>query len=630
MKRSLFVVTVILSMFICLQLWGCNKPEKPNETKSNESQESIVESSESKIESKEENKPSSLGSSFTSLKDVIKAIDSDAEILIEKVGDQYDSLEAVIGDDIGKYKDNYTLITGLYESIDSHMKVFQEQLDINIEEYFRLMLELHSGDNKSIDKALDDFYDKVYSGTLDDLYDEIYSGILDDVFDDYFSGLLSDAYNSLPQDEWSDIRLKFQNEWSAASSAFHQDWSDARTRVLTFWSSIRSGVKKTYDYDTLINEARAAADEKQKELDAERQKEAERDALREKAVKTEVRYEIRDGKAYVVGSSGSGNEISISSSYQGKDVVGIDAAAFKDCKDLWFVTIWADIESIGDYAFANCTALLEISIPSDTTEIGAHAFENCTSLDELYIWGSPTIGDYAFAKCIGISEVSISSGTKSVGAHAYEGCTGVKELYIWGVDEIGAYAFAGCTGITELSIPSDVQVVRTHAFDGCSELETVYVWGDTIIEKHAFDNCPKLSKRPAESEIQASQETNPSEIQPDDEPGTVFEPQDVSDETIESIKTYGDYLTMYRMVLNDYYANYEQTVKGTPLYNESTFKSIKDCYDKAFEQQEKAYGNMKNAPLVGKEDLVDFLKSTRDDLRASVESIKETLKSLGY
>ena len=41
----------------------------------------------------------------------------------------------------------------------------------------------------------------------------------------------------------------------------------------------------------------------------------------------------------------------------------------------------------------------------------------------------------------------------------------------------------------------------------------------------------------------------------------VFDPQDVSDETIESIETYGDYLIMYEMIIDDYYANLEDTLK---------------------------------------------------------------------
>ena len=88
---------------------------------------------------------------------------------------------------------------------------------------------------------------------------------------------------------------------------------------------------------------------------------------------------------------------------------------------------------------------------------------------------------------------------------------------------------------------------------------------------------------------------------------TDFDPQDVSDETIESIQTYGDYLVMYQKIIDDYLVNYENVFKNTVIYDEATFQEMRDQMEEAFKEQEKEYGAMRNAPIVGKDELVDYL-----------------------
>ena len=125
------------------------------------------------------------------------------------------------------------------------------------------------------------------------------------------------------------------------------------------------------------------------------------------------------------------------------------------------------------------------------------------------------------------------------------------------------------------------------------------------------------------SEENESEETDSDEA---DASERVFEPQDVSDESIESIETYGDYLIMYEMIIDDYYSNLEDTLKGTILYDEATFKQMRDELDEEFAKQEEEYGEMKDMKIVGKESLVQFLKDYRDSLQEVVNTYDETLE----
>ena len=85
---------------------------------------------------------------------------------------------------------------------------------------------------------------------------------------------------------------------------------------------------------------------------------------------------------------------------------------------------------------------------------------------------------------------------------------------------------------------------------------------------------------------------------------------------------------MCKMILEDYYANYEEAVKGTVLYDEATFQQMKDEMNKQFEMQEEEYGDLKDKKIVGKDSVVQFLKDYRDSLQEMVDNYKEAVSSL--
>ena len=104
-----------------------------------------------------------------------------------------------------------------------------------------------------------------------------------------------------------------------------------------------------------------------------------------------------------------------------------------------------------------------------------------------------------------------------------------------------------------------------------------------------------------------------------------FNPQDVSDETIESIKTYEDYLTMYEKIVDNYYTEADEAFKGTALEDSASIQELKDSTKKEMEEQKKQYGPLKKAPIQGKEEIIKFLKEYRDSLHDQVEQWKANL-----
>ena len=106
---------------------------------------------------------------------------------------------------------------------------------------------------------------------------------------------------------------------------------------------------------------------------------------------------------------------------------------------------------------------------------------------------------------------------------------------------------------------------------------------------------------------------------------SAFNPQDVSDTTIESIKTYEDYLIMNEKIIDNYYTEADEAFKGTVLEDSAAIQELKDSTKKEMEDLKKQYGPLKKAPIQGKEEVIKTLKDYRDNLHEQVEQWKASL-----
>ena len=104
-----------------------------------------------------------------------------------------------------------------------------------------------------------------------------------------------------------------------------------------------------------------------------------------------------------------------------------------------------------------------------------------------------------------------------------------------------------------------------------------------------------------------------------------FNPQDVSDTTIESIKTYEDYLIMNEKIIDNYYTEADEAFKGTVLEDSAAIQELKDSTKKEMEDLNKQYGPLTTAPIQGKEEVIKTLKDYRDNLHEQVEQWKASL-----
>lgn len=199
----------------------------------------------------------------------------------------------------------------------------------------------------------------------------------------------------------------------------------------------------------------------------------------------------------------------------------------------------------------------------------------------------------------------------------------MKRLQLILVGIIVAASLCACSGNTKSAEQS--QNTPETAVE-----ENVEAESDTAEEdsgQSTDEDLKQESDSEESAEITEEETTEAAEVDDSDESETVFDPQDVSDESIESIVTYGDYLIMYKMIVEDYIAKYEAVVKDTLLYDEDAFQQMKDEMDESFEEQEEEYGEIKDQKIIGKESLVEFLKEYRDSLQEVVDTYEETLSA---
>ncbi len=476
------IISLLLSVVMLLTLVGCSA-DGSGTVQHAGNRSSIVKTKRNY----DKNDPEAvLDEIYNDFSDTTEALLDAEKKMFDKVGTTYE-----------EYVENKGLVNDWIELSRKESELLFERARENSALYFQLICENENhSDGKYLDNAISSYYDKVYNDASDIYYDNMYDEAVDDLYDQYYDGIIDEAYKTTEYKEWSKQSSEAFEMWSDFSSDIYKYWSRESKYMYGLYSNMRTElvINKNYEVKDIIAAYNTEYAEEMRKAD---EKETKYKEARENAASIEIKYEILpDGNAAVVGYSGSGNEAYIRSEYDGHNVVKIADGAFEDCSGLQLITIWADLEEIGDRAFKN-TGLLEISIPSETTVIGDHAFENCRSLITAVIWGNPNIGNYAFANCEALESASISSGTGYVGDHAFDGCKSMGSVTLWGVEIIGDYAFANCKSISRIRVPSETKSVGNHAFDGCAELSDVHIWSDTAIGADAFANCPKLEDKPS-------------------------------------------------------------------------------------------------------------------------------------
>ena len=103
-------------------------------------------------------------------------------------------------------------------------------------------------------------------------------------------------------------------------------------------------------------------------------------------------------------------------------VTSIGASAFKDCEDLYSVTLPNTITSIGSSAFSGAKLLSQINLSTNLKTIGAYAFNNCNNLTTIeFPNGITHIKNFAFNSSA-LMSIEIPSSIIELGGSIFLNC----------------------------------------------------------------------------------------------------------------------------------------------------------------------------------------------------------------
>lgn len=107
-----------------------------------------------------------------------------------------------------------------------------------------------------------------------------------------------------------------------------------------------------------------------------------------------------------------------------------------------------------------------------------------------------------------------------------------------------------------------------------------------------------------------------------------FDTPVVTDDAIESIRTYADYIDLYKKIFDDYFTKAEESFKGTAMENNESFTKLKESTQKLFDAQKKIYDLLGSTEI--KEDdkskLSQQLKDFRDNLQKQLKTLTSQLQ----
>lgn len=212
------------------------------------------------------------------------------------------------------------------------------------------------------------------------------------------------------------------------------------------------------------------------------------------------------------------------------EVLGIEASAFHDCKNLKEIVIPGNTIYIGERAFEGCRNLMNIALPQGLLSIGDYAFDSCDKLLEIQLPAYLLDMDFSafprnlveikvdgtnaqFASVGGVlytkdkkvllyyprgkqDEVfTVPEETTIISQFAISGIPSLKSVLMGDqVRRIENYAFNSCINLTNITFSKNLKSIGACAFSNCDIQKLVIPDGVEIIGYAAFARCQNLTE----------------------------------------------------------------------------------------------------------------------------------------
>lgn len=189
---------------------------------------------------------------------------------------------------------------------------------------------------------------------------------------------------------------------------------------------------------------------------------------------------LSDGTLKITKYKGTGKEITVPSSIDGKAVTVIGEFSFSDCHTLKKVTLPSTVTTVEKGAFNLCDSLLSIEVSSESAYLssidGVLYNKDVTTL--LAVPGGKSgaytipktvtvVADYAADHCYKLTSLNMYNSVMKIGAHAFSFCWNITSLRLSDrLSSIGEQSFSYCNGIKEYHLPASLKEIGEDAVLG--------------------------------------------------------------------------------------------------------------------------------------------------------------------
>lgn len=159
-----------------------------------------------------------------------KKLTDDLKKDFEELKDKTDTIE--------KYKENKDNVKDFYKKIVDNTETFCNRAKEYSIKYLELILNSKKSTYDMYDE-LDKMYEDIYEGILENVYDDIYEELLENMYKQYYEGILEDAYDSLPYEEYSELKSDEYNNYSTTTSEVYNIYSNTTSDIYKLYSSLK-------------------------------------------------------------------------------------------------------------------------------------------------------------------------------------------------------------------------------------------------------------------------------------------------------------------------------------------------------------------------------------------------------
>lgn len=205
---------------------------------------------------------------------------------------------------------------------------------------------------------------------------------------------------------------------------------------------------------------------------------------------------LADGTVEISKYNGSGGDVTIPGTIDGKMVTSIGSYAFSpedSTVQISKVTIPESVTVIGEYAFY-MSSLTEVTLPKNLKEIKPWAFQNTPITSIAIPEGVNILQRGVFKYCGNLTSVSLPSSLIEIQDEAFENCRALEQIVIPGsVKKIRSSAFENCYLLSSINLPQTITEIPDRMFYNCASLKGITISNTVIkIGEHAFCGCNAL------------------------------------------------------------------------------------------------------------------------------------------